>query len=250
MSSVEERGPLPIMLWALLLGGTGLAAGFFGPLTFVPDANQGPLLGLIVTGPAGFVLGIIIGVLFRFLPIDRAFSLRTLLVAAGCLTLITLYFSMPEPVIVGYALDVELEGCTSPEASASSAIEYWERRIADARWAKARTGWKQNAPQILRESGGVVLHLRVQRTNAIREHHKPWNRGHVDAAGWQAGSESRAFYAQYAGNTCDAYVGRTTSVYYDSLQPSTDWPPREPGGFLDLIKIRRVPVQIRSVLSD
>jgi hypothetical protein len=46
---------------ALLLGGIGFAAGFFGPIVFAPGANQGPLLGIFITGPAGFVLGLVYG---------------------------------------------------------------------------------------------------------------------------------------------------------------------------------------------
>lgn len=42
---------------ALVLGGIGFVAGFFGPMIFAPDANQGPLLGLFITGPGGFALG-------------------------------------------------------------------------------------------------------------------------------------------------------------------------------------------------
>ena len=47
---------------ALLLGGIGFAAGFFGPLLFAPDANQGPLLGIFITGPGGFLVGLIYGI--------------------------------------------------------------------------------------------------------------------------------------------------------------------------------------------
>lgn len=47
---------------ALLLGGIGFALGFFGPMIFAPGANQGPLLGIFVTGPGGFVLGIFVGI--------------------------------------------------------------------------------------------------------------------------------------------------------------------------------------------
>jgi hypothetical protein len=47
---------------ALLLGGIGFAAGFFGPIIFQPDANQGPLLGIFITGPGGFLIGLIYGV--------------------------------------------------------------------------------------------------------------------------------------------------------------------------------------------
>jgi hypothetical protein len=40
-----------------LVGGALLAVGFVGPLIIWPKANLGPLLGMLLTGPAGFVLG-------------------------------------------------------------------------------------------------------------------------------------------------------------------------------------------------
>ncbi len=46
---------------ALLVGGIAFCAGFFGPIIFAPDANQGPLLGLFITGPLGVVAGAIGG---------------------------------------------------------------------------------------------------------------------------------------------------------------------------------------------
>ena len=47
---------------ALKLGGIGFAAGFFGPMLRAPHANQGPMLGIFITGPGGFLLGLIYGV--------------------------------------------------------------------------------------------------------------------------------------------------------------------------------------------
>jgi hypothetical protein len=47
---------------ALLVGGIGFAAGFFGPMIFAPGANQGPLLGIFITGPLGFLGGLTWGV--------------------------------------------------------------------------------------------------------------------------------------------------------------------------------------------
>jgi hypothetical protein len=40
-----------------IVGGLGLAIGFVGPLVIYPKANLGPLLGILLTGPLGFVLG-------------------------------------------------------------------------------------------------------------------------------------------------------------------------------------------------
>lgn len=44
-----------------LLGAIGFAGGFFGSMIFTPEANQGPMLGLFITGPLGFVFGLLFG---------------------------------------------------------------------------------------------------------------------------------------------------------------------------------------------
>jgi hypothetical protein len=49
------------LVGGIMLGGICFAAGFFGPLILTPQSNQGPLLGIFITGPLGFVLGAIIG---------------------------------------------------------------------------------------------------------------------------------------------------------------------------------------------
>jgi hypothetical protein len=46
--------------WAVFLGGFGFAAGFFGPMIFAPGANQGPMLGIFITGPLGFLTGLVL----------------------------------------------------------------------------------------------------------------------------------------------------------------------------------------------
>jgi hypothetical protein len=53
-----------VMLGAIILGAIGFCGGFFGPIIFAPDANQGPLLGLFITGPLGFLLGGIGGLVY------------------------------------------------------------------------------------------------------------------------------------------------------------------------------------------
>ena len=52
------------VLCGLVLGGISFVLGFIGPIVLAPDANQGPLLGIFVTGPAGFVLGVAVGWLY------------------------------------------------------------------------------------------------------------------------------------------------------------------------------------------
>jgi preprotein translocase subunit Sss1 len=49
------------LLGGLIMGGIGFVGGFFGPLILTPDANQGPLLGIFITGPLGFMIGLLLG---------------------------------------------------------------------------------------------------------------------------------------------------------------------------------------------
>jgi len=51
-----RKRELPIGV-ALLVGAITFALGFFGPMILTPGANQGPMLGIFITGPLGFVVG-------------------------------------------------------------------------------------------------------------------------------------------------------------------------------------------------
>jgi hypothetical protein len=61
--TAEGATSIPVMagLGAVTFGGLGFVAGFFGPMIFAPGANQGPMLGIFITGPAGVVIGAIAG---------------------------------------------------------------------------------------------------------------------------------------------------------------------------------------------
>ncbi len=64
---MDEGGVLAtVAKWSLITGAVGFAGGFFGPIIFTPEANQGPLLGIFFTGPLGFIAGGVAG-LFRAL---------------------------------------------------------------------------------------------------------------------------------------------------------------------------------------
>lgn len=53
-----------VAMGAILVGTVGFLGGFFGPLILTPEANQGPLLGLFITGPLGVGIGAVGGLLW------------------------------------------------------------------------------------------------------------------------------------------------------------------------------------------
>lgn len=56
-----------VAIWGFIVGSIAFAFGFFGPLIWAPDANQGPLLGIFYTGPLGTLAGLAIGFAREFL---------------------------------------------------------------------------------------------------------------------------------------------------------------------------------------
>ena len=56
-AAVDSSLARSVSYWALVIGAIGFVCGFFGPMIFAPGANQGPLLGIFITGPLGALAG-------------------------------------------------------------------------------------------------------------------------------------------------------------------------------------------------
>lgn len=239
-TTVEKIGPR-FGLWVLLLGASGFAAGFFGPIILNPDANQGPLTGIFITGPGGAILGALLGVIFRFLPLSARRQWQVLIGSSVILVIATLYICLPAPALRGYVLDVQIRGCKPPAESADAAIAHWEKRIAQVTWSPPRAGWKEDVQRMLRDDPGVVLEVDVRQRRAIYEHRKPWNKGNLTASAWETVNEAKSYFARYDGNSCASYVIGALSMRSPSSRTGRDWPPRELPNFLGLEVLDAVP---------
>lgn len=49
---------------ALMLGGLCFTVGFLGPMAFVKDTSQGPLIGIFIAAPLGVIMGAIGGYVY------------------------------------------------------------------------------------------------------------------------------------------------------------------------------------------
>jgi len=79
---------------AVILGGIGFALGFLGPILLAPEANQGPLLGIFITGPGGFAVGLLFGI-GREVVRRRASLLAAALLVGGGMGMDVLPFAPP-----------------------------------------------------------------------------------------------------------------------------------------------------------
>ncbi len=219
----------PGLKWILILGAIGFIAGFIGPMVFSPDSNQGPLVGIFISGPAGIVLGLVLRGVCSALKLPAASQWRLLYVAASLVALTTVFFVQPEPVLRGYVYEGEVTSCDSPLATEPTVVEHWNERIAKVTWAEPRAGWQEDMHRVLRDAPGVVVSVRVLRKNSIRENRKPWNRGSQFAWGWITQTEETLFYDE--NGSCSQYPqGHEYRGFqaYDlngRIAPPTAWPP-------------------------
>lgn len=182
----------PGFLWFVLLGITGFCAGFFGPIIYVPEANQGPLVGILITGPGGVVLGLLLWLLMKLVPMSGRSQWILLKVIAVTGTLTTFYFVQPQPVTRGYGLEFTLERISPPGGAADDVMADWQKRIARATLESPRAGWEAQMRAALAADPGRVLETVLLRQRTIKEHRKPWNRGRLFATPWEPVQEKSA----------------------------------------------------------
>jgi hypothetical protein len=252
---MEIRARISIMPWVIALGGTGFAAGFLGPIALNPDANQGPLVGILITGPLGTLAGLVLGLVCRFLPLTRGRQLQALALCCSVLGLGTLYYCLPEPTVRGYVIEAAVEGCSSPARAFAAALTQWEQAVARATWARPAPNWQDTARRNVERDAGVVLTMRIARRSTIYEHRKPWNAGRTTAGDWVAVDDAERFYASDAGGDCAAYVTRARDLYTpftdspsDRIEPAAVWPPDDTTSFLSLMELGPVPPEYRRLL--
>ncbi|HEU4655812.1 MAG TPA: hypothetical protein VFS47_17620 [Steroidobacteraceae bacterium] len=253
----STRTSLPIGLWALVLGAVGFAAGFFGPILLNPDANQGPMLGIFITGPGGAFAGFILGALARMFAGSTAMNRKLLMWTATVFALGTLFFCLPDPKILGYVIDAEVVQCEPPRTYAPDAMNEWQQAVQRTTWYTPPADWKQAANRNLDTADGVVLTLNVVRRAAILQHRKPWDFSRRSAERWSIVNSSERYYANDEGTACESYLSRPRQLYTPFVegpsnpnQPSPIWPPTDVTGFLRLMQLAPVPAEYRRLLRN
>lgn len=237
-------------LGALILGLVGFFSGFLGPIALSPEANQGPLLGIFITGPGGALLGVLLGAVTGALRVSPV-TFRNVLIGAGTLlSVTTLYFSTPEPVYRAGILDAEILECAPPSSRRDKALAHWEEAIARVSYAPPRAGWKEDFDRMLATESAVVLKVHVFRRSGVFENRKPWNRGILEARAWSTKDSDQSVFATYAGGSCASYPTGTRSRFLVSGRTSHEWPPELLANLLDLQSVEPLPETYQRLLEE
>jgi len=250
-TDVASAKPPPFIAWPLMIGAAGFAAGFFGPMIFIPDSNIGPLLGILMTGPGGALLGLLMGVAAKVMAPAPRTAWKVLLGTAviAWVSILVYCIAAPTPRFHGRVIEGEIQACLPPDEMASEAIAYWDKRIASATKATPRAGWRDDVPQLLRADAGQVLEIKLTRENPIYEQRKLWNKGELRTSGWQAPeTPTKRFYVRQEGANCSDYQLGSRVQSMPINESSSNWPPSTAPIFLGLLLMKPVPALIRKQL--
>jgi hypothetical protein len=234
----------------LVLGAAGFIAGFFGPMVLAPESNIGPIIGILYSGPAGVLLGLLLGGAVAVLRIAQPTARRALVAVSAALALATLYACLPEPALRGSVIDASVVRCQQPEEIFAEARARWEDAVGRTRSAAPPENWQTLAESNIVADAGVVLTVQVHRRLPIWRHRRPWDRGETTAGVWQDDTRSERYYVSDAGDGCDAYRARPRMRYWpvsdaggDPQTPAEVWPPLDTQGFLSLQRLGPVPAE-------
>ncbi len=216
-------------LGAAVLGSMGFAAGFFGPMALNPEANQGPMAGIFITGPGGAVLGALVGAILGLLDLPKPRVVAALSGISALGAAVILFFCLPSPQYRGNVVELEITDCASPVAFKDDAFAYWEKRLAAATHARPRDGWKEGFLSMVAGDPGVVVTVKTLRSVGLYENRKPWNKG-TFFGGKTWWPRERYFLR---GATCAGQAG-TVGVYAPRGEQAKDWPAEKLSVFLNL----------------
>ena len=238
-----------MLRWATVLGIVGFLSGFVGPMVLAPDANQGPMLGIFITGPGGALLGAILGWVTGMLKLSPPVATRTLYVVATAGAATTLYFCIPQPSYRADIVDAEIRQCVLPESMRERTVDRLNQIAAARPPLPKPIQWGDAFDQALAKNAGVVIEMHVLRRSRLYENQAPWNRGTLVAKPWTSADEEKEYFASYLGKDCASYTIGARSQLALTGHVSI-WPPAYLAEMLGLMVADPLPANIARLLND
>jgi len=203
---------MKILRWTIVVGIAGFLSGFIGPMILAPNANQGPLLGILITGPTCALLGSVLGVAAALAKLSARAEARALAATAALAVLVTLYFCIPSPRLRATVVDGEVRSCV-PAGSLRDATVDRLNQLAAARPVPEQVAWAEKFDKELALKPGAVIGVHVYRDAQVFEKQALWNRGALFALPWRDSEKDERYFAGDAGKECSDYPIGSRSMF-------------------------------------
>jgi hypothetical protein len=246
-----EKYPGRYLVWAFTLGAVGLVCGYSGQFWLLKTGDSlGPMLGIILTGPAGFILGIVLGGLSSKYQLNAWRNVLFLAIAILVVGVGSLYLTVSDYHPVIQLVDAEIIGCETPDKLLVDQTKYW----SEAQGTPNRPNWQQELPEMVRTQPGAVLTLRIHRETQVRQQHWRWGEVSTKVDRWKNTNETKKAFGASTSSDSHSLCGQFTvgARHYSSLA----WeefdliPPEKLSSFLWLPVLQQVPAAYISYLPN
>ena len=210
-----------VLRWCVVLGVVGFLCGFVGPILLAPEANQGPLLGIFITGPGGALAGVILGSIVRVLNPEPRVASHALTVATVVMAIGTLYVCIPGPHLRATVVDANIRSCVPVASMRDDVVGSLNEK---AKAGPVAIQWRERFDQELAMRPGVAIAAHVFRETRMYEERARWNRGQLFAESWRQTDADQHYFASYEGGNCNDYPIGTRSLLMLTGNTAV-WPP-------------------------
>jgi len=237
------------LIWAIVLGFVGLIFGYYGQdLLLAEPGNLGPLLGILVTGPMGFVLGALLGGLSTFFRLSARRNLILLVITVFAVSIVSLYWSLPVYRPTVRLVDAEIVNCEHVDQLLASQTKKWSEwvvRVKKEGLRDPRPNWEQEIPDMLRTQPGAVLTIRIYQEAWVRELKWSWDSISQRVDDWKSVNETKQVFAAISapvlGPPCERFVIGERRFSALVRESSNVEPPSKLADFLWLSIFQQVP---------
>lgn len=227
------------ILSTLLVGAVAFLGGFLGPIVIQPDANQGPLLGILITGPLGLILGAALGfVLPRVFDPKTCKKLLFIVTALIGLGIPAGLYMFQEPEVVGRLYSAEITEARPASDEITLATDKWQNMAK--RYPNApQTGWQEDRKNRVLQAKGTIVTLTHASAWIVYRQRRPWNRGDLSFRPQEPGAWNQGYFA------ADTPIPPSGWFLSKTRTEPDEWPPKNVATFLGFQELLPAPPDLR-----
>jgi len=238
-----DKYPGRHLIWAFTLGAVGLVCGYSGQAWLLKTGDSlGPMLGILLTGPAGFVVGIVLGGLSARKQLHTGRNVLFLTITALIVGIGSLYLTVAEYKPVVHLVDAEIVGCEPPDKLLQAQTIHWSARNGTP---PNRPNWQQEVPEMVKTQPGGVLTIRIHQEAWVRQQQWRWGEVSIKVDKWKRTSEVKKVFAAISppGDlaACAHFVVGTRNYSSVAWEDFDLLPPEKLSRFLWLPVLQQVP---------
>lgn len=166
---------LNVLSIGTLLGMTGVISGFYLPIILDPCANDGPLMGIIFTGPYAFVFGILVGLVLKIIRASKRTKIVVIIPSVLLIIGVTASLSLPEDRPLSRRVSGVIQSRSNPLDRLDSRVLWWDQQIKKERWIHPPLGWKKKIGNQFAQEEGCLVGVDVHSSQRLYLRKRPWN---------------------------------------------------------------------------